>query len=45
MKQKIYLAGGFKGGWHEYVVENLGGDFIYFNLQKYQLDNANKYTS
>jgi nucleoside 2-deoxyribosyltransferase len=45
MKQKIYLAGGFKGGWHDYVIENLGPNFIYFNPQKHQLDDAEKYTN
>lgn len=45
MKTKIYLAGGFKGGWHNYVVENLGKEFICFNPQKHQLDEADKYTA
>jgi nucleoside 2-deoxyribosyltransferase len=45
MKQKIYLAGGFKGGWHNYVSEKLGNDFIYFDPQKHQLDEADKYTA
>ena len=45
MKLKIYLAGGFKGGWHDYVIEKLGDSFIYFNPQKHQLDDVEMYTA
>lgn len=45
MNTKIYLAGGFKGGWHQYVMEKLGNDFIYFNPQIHQLNEVEKYTS
>jgi nucleoside 2-deoxyribosyltransferase len=45
VKQKIYLAGGFKGGWHKYVTEKLGNGFIYFDPQKHQLDESDKYTA
>jgi hypothetical protein len=45
MKTKIYLAGGFKGGWHEEVVSKLGNDFTYFNPQKHDLNDVEKYTS
>ncbi len=45
MKPKIYLAGGFKGGWHQYVIEKLGIDFTYFNPQTHQLSEVEKYTS
>ena len=45
MKTKIYLAGGFKGGWHNEVTNKLGNDFIYFNPQKHDLNDVEKYTS
>jgi len=45
MKPKIYLAGGFKGGWHSYVIENLGTDFTFYNPEAHQLKEVDKYTS
>jgi nucleoside 2-deoxyribosyltransferase len=45
MKPKIYLAGGFKGGWHNYVIENLGSDFMYYNPQTHHLNEADRYTT
>ena len=45
MKTKIYLAGGFRNGWHKYVINKLGNEFIYFNPQKHDLDDVKKYTS
>lgn len=45
MRPKIYLAGGFKGGWHQKVINALGDNFICFNPQAHQLDDADKYTS
>lgn len=44
MKTRIYLAGGFKGGWHEKVTNELG-NFEIFNPQKHNLDEVEKYTS
>ncbi|MBD8083019.1 nucleoside 2-deoxyribosyltransferase domain-containing protein [Chryseobacterium caseinilyticum] len=44
MKPKIYLAGGFKGGWHDDVVKKLGDSFQIFNPQQHNLDEAEKYT-
>lgn len=45
MKTRIYLAGGFKGGWHEVVTHELGDKFQIFNPQKHNLDEVDKYTS
>lgn len=45
MKTKIYLAGGFKGGWHSFVTESLGKEFICFDPQKHQLAEPAKYTT
>ena len=45
MKPKIYLAGGFKGGWHQEVIRTLGDDFLCFNPQTHKLDDAEKYTA
>ncbi|WP_412987676.1 nucleoside 2-deoxyribosyltransferase domain-containing protein [Pontimicrobium sp. IMCC45349] len=45
MNTRIYLAGGFKGNWHEKVINSLGNNFICFNPQAHQLDEADKYTS
>jgi len=44
MKTRIYLAGGFKGGWHEEVTKKLY-NFEIFNPQKHNLDEVEKYTS
>lgn len=43
-KRSIYLAGGFRGGWHDLVVEILNDSFIIFNPQAHDLENPNKYT-
>ena len=45
MKLKIYLAGGFKGGWHDVVKDKLGEDFHIFNPQTHDLRDVDKYTS
>lgn len=45
MRPKIYLAGGFRGGWHQQIIKALGNDFICFNPQTHQLDDADKYTA
>ncbi|MEO7977690.1 nucleoside 2-deoxyribosyltransferase domain-containing protein [Flavobacterium sp.] len=45
MKTKIYLAGGFKGGWQNDVIKKLSLDFIFFNPQKHDLDDVEKYTT
>jgi nucleoside 2-deoxyribosyltransferase len=45
MKSKIYLAGGFKGGWHDKVTQQLSKDFIIFNPQKHSLDDVDMYTA
>lgn len=45
MKSKIYLAGGFKGGWHNLVMHELKDFFTFFNPQKHNLDEVKKYTT
>lgn len=45
MKPKIYLAGGFKGGWHEKVIASLGKKFIIYNPQTHNLDDIERYTA
>ena len=44
MKPKLYLAGGFSGGWHQRVIDELGNGFVYFNPQKHSLKDEKKYT-
>jgi nucleoside 2-deoxyribosyltransferase len=45
MKSKVYLAGGFKGGWHELVKSCLENNFIFFDPQVHNLDDPKKYTA
>jgi nucleoside 2-deoxyribosyltransferase len=45
MKLKIYLAGGFKGGWHEKVIQQVSNDFIIYNPQQHSLDDSEMYTA
>jgi len=45
MRTKIYLAGGFKGGWHENVIELLGDQFVFFNPKNHALSEPEKYTT
>lgn len=44
MKQSIYLAGGFKGGWQSSVIQELQSKFFFFNPQTHNLDSPNKFT-
>lgn len=45
MKNQIYLAGGFKGGWHDNVIEKLGDTFTFFNPKKHELEDVRMYTA
>ncbi|MBQ0733944.1 nucleoside 2-deoxyribosyltransferase domain-containing protein [Aquimarina celericrescens] len=45
MKPKIYLAGGFKGGWHNKVIDELKNGCILFNPQQHNLPESEKYTA
>ncbi|GGX19285.1 nucleoside 2-deoxyribosyltransferase domain-containing protein [Aquimarina muelleri] len=45
MKPKIYLAGGFKGGWQKKVTKELSSDFILFNPEEHKLTESEKYTA
>lgn len=45
MQPKIYLAGGFKGGWHDKVSTSLSNTFTIYNPQKHNLDDVEKYTA
>ena len=45
MKTNIYLAGGFKGGWHDYVIKKLGAHYNFFNPSKHNLDETDKYST
>ncbi|HEY0668749.1 MAG TPA: nucleoside 2-deoxyribosyltransferase domain-containing protein [Sphingobacteriaceae bacterium] len=45
MKPKIYLAGGFVGGWQEKVKDTLGDNFVFFDPQKHSLSDVEKYTN
>lgn len=45
MKNRIYLAGGFRGDWHEYIIEKLGETFTIFNPKRHQLESVNMYTA
>lgn len=44
MKNKIYLAGGFKGGWQERIINDLGDNFIFYNPATHNLDKPSEYT-
>lgn len=41
---KVYLAGGFKGGWQKIVKDLLKDDFTVFDPQTHNLDDVKKYT-
>ncbi len=43
-KRSLYLAGGFKGGWHDLVIGQLRNDFCIYNPQTHDLEEPNKYT-
>ena len=45
MKPKIYLAGGFKGGWHKKVTKELNINFTLFNPEEHKLKDSNHYTT
>ncbi len=45
MKTKIYLAGGFEGGWQDIVTNKLKDKAILFNPQKHALAEKDKYTT
>lgn len=44
MKLKIYLAGGFGGGWQDDVIKELNDSFIIFNPKLHSLKNPIEYT-
>jgi len=43
-KRSIYLAGGFRGGWHDLVIDKLKNDFSIYNPQTHDLEEPSKYT-
>ncbi|MFD2969961.1 nucleoside 2-deoxyribosyltransferase domain-containing protein [Sphingobacterium bambusae] len=45
MKPKIYLAGGFRGGWHKHVINQLSEFFTIYNPQQHNLESVEKYTA
>lgn len=45
MKNRIYLAGGFRGEWQEYIIEKLGSEFEIFNPKKHELESVKMYTT
>lgn len=44
LSRSIYLAGGFRGGWQESIIEKIGDSFIFFNPKNHNLEEPNKYT-
>lgn len=44
LKRSIYLAGGFRGGWHDSIIKQLGDSFIFYNPKSHNLESPNKYT-
>ena len=45
MKNRIYLAGGFRGEWHEYIIGKLGDNFTFFDPKNHSLESVKMYTA
>ena len=44
MKQKVYLAGGFKSNWQEIVINQLKDQFIFYNPRNHNLESPADYS-
>lgn len=44
-KSKVFLSGGFKSNWQSKVIEELGGQFTFFNPRDHNLEHSDFYTT
>jgi len=45
IKQKVYLAGGFKSNWQSIVINKLSGQFVFFNPRGHELKDTTLYSA
>jgi hypothetical protein len=44
-KAKVFLSGGFKSNWQSEVIEQLKGQFVFFNPREHGLEHSDFYTT